>query len=159
MLALTTSVLAACTSSAATQTDAAEATPPPVSVVVAKTVRKTVPITGEYIARTVAVATVDVKARVSGMLTSVDFEPGQIVKRGQLLFTIAPDEYEASLQASRAVLDKAKADLNKALSDTTPDVKRAQLAQEQADLESAVRKLSRYRPLAGAARGNSGRSR
>ncbi len=148
-LGLTMLTLSACgPSSATSQAGAADATPPPVAVVVAEAVRKTVPITGEYIARTVAVSTVDVKARVSGLLTSVDFEPGQVVKRGQLLFTIAPDEYDASLQASRALLDKAKADLNKALSDTTPDVKRAQLAQEQADLESAVRKLDRYRPLA-----------
>jgi len=139
---------AGCSSSSATETAETAATPPPVPVVVAKIVQKTVPITGEYIARTVAVATVDVKARVSGMLAGVDFEPGQVVKRGQLLFTIAPDEYDASLQASRALLAKAKADLDKALSDTAPDVKRAQLAQEQADLESAVRRLARYRPLA-----------
>ncbi len=141
------SALTGCSGGAAALADAA-ASPPPVAVVVAKIAQKTVPITGEYIARTAAVATVDVKAQVGGTITSVDFEQGQAVKRGQLLFTIDPAEYEASLQASRAVLAKAQADLDKALSDTTPEVKRAQLAQEQADHQSAVRKLARYRPLA-----------
>ncbi len=110
--------------------------------------RKTIPITGDYVARTTAVATVDVKARVTGVLTGIHFEQGHLVERGQLLFTIAPDEYQASLAASRALLDKARADLNKAESDSSPQVKRAQLAQEQADLLSAARKLARYRPLA-----------
>jgi RND family efflux transporter MFP subunit len=130
------------------QAGAATATSAPVSVVVAKTVRRTVPITGDYIAHTVAVATVDVKARVTGELTGIGFTPGDLVRRGQLLFTIAPDQYRLTLDASRAVLAKARADLNKAQSDTSSEVKRAQLAQEQADLESATRKLARYRPLA-----------
>jgi hypothetical protein len=107
---LCASVLAAiafagCSSSSATETETA-ASAPPVPVVVAKIVQKTVPITGEYIARTVAVATVDVKARVSGMLAGVAFEPGQVVKRGQLLFTISPDEYDASLQPRAPCLRK-----------------------------------------------------
>ena len=141
--------LSACgRSSDSAEAGPAGASPPPVAVVVARTVRKTIPITGDYVARTVAVATVDVKARVTGVLTGIHFEQGQLVERGQLLFTIAPDEYEASLAASRALLDKAHADLNKAESDSSPQVKRAQLAQEQADLLSAARKLARYRPLA-----------
>jgi membrane fusion protein, multidrug efflux system len=126
----------------------AAAPPAPVTVVVAQTVRRTVPITGEYIAHTVAVATVDVKARVTGEVTGIAFAPGELVHRGQLLFTIAPEQYRTTLDASRAVLAKAHADLDKAQSDTSSEVKRAQLAQEQADLESAARKLARYRPLA-----------
>jgi membrane fusion protein (multidrug efflux system) len=141
-------LLAGCNKSDTAQAGAPDATPPPVAVVVAKTVRKTVPIVGEYIARTTALATVDIKARVTGVLTSTSFEEGQLVKRGQLLFTIAPDEYAASLQSSRALLAKAQADLNRAVSDRSPEIKRAQLTQEEADLQSAVRKLARYRPLA-----------
>jgi membrane fusion protein (multidrug efflux system) len=142
------SALAACGRSADNAAAAADATPPPVAVVVAKVVQKTVPITGEYIARTVALETVDVKARVSGMLTGVSFKPGRLVKQNELLFSISPDVYAASLASARALLAKAQADLNRALNDTSPNVKRAQQAQDQADLQSALRKLARYRPLA-----------
>ena len=121
---------------------------PPVRVVVAKAVQRTVPITGEYIAHTAALATVDIKARAGGMLTGVHFAPGDYVSAGQLLFTIQPDEYEASLQSAQAMLDKASADLYLAKSDTSIDVSRSQLAQERADLEKSVRNLARYRPLA-----------
>ena len=123
---------------------------PPVRVVVARTAQKTVPITGEYIAHTAALATVDIKARVGGTLTGVYFSPGDYVRSGQLLFTIQPDEYQASLQSAEAALDKASADLYGAKSDTTIDVSRSELAQDRANFEKSERNLARYRPLAAA---------
>jgi multidrug efflux system membrane fusion protein len=38
-----------------------------------------------------------VRARVSGYLTSVDFKPGSLVKKGDLLFTIDDRPYKADL--------------------------------------------------------------
>jgi hypothetical protein len=56
------------------------ASPPPPTVVVAEVVRRTVPIVREYTARTEAVPTIEVRARVPGVLEQVSFEEGSEVK-------------------------------------------------------------------------------
>jgi multidrug efflux system membrane fusion protein len=52
----------------------------------------------------VADATVQVTARVEGMLESAHFQEGQLVKKGQLLFQIDPRPFEATLAQARATL-------------------------------------------------------
>jgi multidrug efflux system membrane fusion protein len=49
----------------------------------------------EYTGRTEASEAVDIRARVFGYLKTIDFKDGDLVKEGQTLFTIEPDEYEA----------------------------------------------------------------
>ncbi|GAB5404603.1 MAG: MexE family multidrug efflux RND transporter periplasmic adaptor subunit [Aureliella sp.] len=49
----------------------------------------------EFVGRTQASETVDVSARLSGYLRSVEFDDGQMVQEGDLLAKIEPDEYEA----------------------------------------------------------------
>jgi RND family efflux transporter MFP subunit len=65
----------------------------------------------EFIGRTEASATVEVRARVSGYLESVDFDDGGTVEAGQLLATIEPDEYQAIYQQSLSNIDLWKAKL------------------------------------------------
>ena len=81
---------------------AAPAPPPPPPVVVASAAQKDVPITFESVAQTVAEDTVDIKARVAGVLLTQQFEEGKQVTKGAVLFTIDPQEYEASLLAAKA---------------------------------------------------------
>ncbi|AMO55441.1 hypothetical protein GZ77_10175 [Endozoicomonas montiporae] len=71
----------------------------------------------EYIARTEAVKTVDLRARVEGFLTKRDFIEGENVKNGQLLFEIDPKPYEAALKKAEADLASAKAEHTKAVRD------------------------------------------
>ncbi|QRG07445.1 efflux RND transporter periplasmic adaptor subunit [Xanthobacter dioxanivorans] len=97
------------------------AAPPPPVVTVANPTPKTVTDREEYVGRFVAVDEVNVRARVSGYLDKIGFTDGQIVKEGDLLFTIdqrpfkiAVDQAQANLAQARANLDFAKADLERA---------------------------------------------
>src|SRR5437868_13298187 len=62
--------------------------PPPPVVTVAKPAQRTIVDQDEYVGRFVAVDMVEVRARVSGYLEKVHFRDGQIVKQGDLLFSI-----------------------------------------------------------------------
>ena len=77
-------------------------------------VQRTVPIVRDFTARTEAVPTVEVRARVAGVLEQVLFKEGTEVKQGQTLFVIQREEYAAALESARAQLAKAQADLTRA---------------------------------------------
>ena len=65
----------------------------------------------EYVGRFIAVDSVEVRARVSGYLDKVHFTDGQIVKQGDLLFTIDRRPFETALAQARATLAQARANL------------------------------------------------
>src|SRR3954453_9143096 len=62
--------------------------PPPPAVTIAAPVQRTIVDQDEYVVRFVAVESVEVRARVSCYLDRVQFQDGQMVKQGDLLFTI-----------------------------------------------------------------------
>ena len=126
---------------------AAPAPPPPTEVLVAMVEQRPVSIVREFTARTEAVPTVEVRARISGVLEQVLFQEGTEVKQGQTLFVVQQEEYKAALETARAQLAKAQADLTRARDISVIDRARAQLAQRQADLEKARADVARYRPL------------
>ncbi len=94
-----------------------QAAPAPPAVTVAKPVKQTVTDYDEYVGRFIAVDMVEVRARVSGYLDKVDFTDGQLVKQGDLLFTIDRRPFEATLAQARANLAQARANLAFASSD------------------------------------------
>ena len=98
--------LAACSDGARQQ-----AAPPPPAVTVAKPVQRTIVDQDEYVGRFVAVDTVEVRARVSGYLDKVHFQDGQLVKQGDLLFTIDKRPFQNTLDQARANLELAKSNL------------------------------------------------
>jgi membrane fusion protein, multidrug efflux system len=126
---------------------AAPAAAPPTEVVVATVEQRSVSIVREFTARTEAVPTVEIRARISGVLEKVLFKEGTEVKDGQTLFVIQQEEYKAALETARAQLAKAQADLTRARDISVIDRARAQHAQRQADLEKARADVARYRPL------------
>jgi RND family efflux transporter MFP subunit len=87
------------------------AAPPPPQVTVANPIKKVVSDYDEYVGRFVAIDSVEVRARVSGYLDSIHFKDGQMVKKGDLLFTIDRRPFEAALEQARATLEQAKANL------------------------------------------------
>jgi RND family efflux transporter MFP subunit len=87
------------------------AAPPPPQVTVANPVKKFVADYDEYVGRFVAIDAVEVRARVSGYLDSIHFKDGQMVKTGDLLFTIDRRPFEAALEQAKATLEQAKANL------------------------------------------------
>lgn len=87
---------------------APQAAPPPPPVTVANPVEKTVTEWDEYTGRFEAVDTVEVRARVSGVLEEVKFTDGAHVNKGDLLFVIDPRPFERRLERERANLAAAE---------------------------------------------------
>jgi len=120
---------------------------PTQTVIVVEVPQRTVSVGADFVARTEAVPTVEIRARVSGMLEQVRFREGSEVKQGQTLFVIQQEEYKASLQTARAQLAKAEADLLRAKDASVVDRARASLDQAKADLGKDQADVARYRPL------------
>ncbi len=85
--------------------------PPPPAVTVAQPTKRMVTDYDEYVGRFVAVDSVEIRARVSGYLEGVHFKDGQIVKQGDLLFTIDKRGFRNVLDQARATLQQAKSNL------------------------------------------------
>ena len=59
--------------------------------------------------------TVNLMARASGELETVDFEPGSFVKKGALLFTIEQDRYQQEVNLNRAQLKRMQSEYDRQL--------------------------------------------
>lgn len=77
---------------------------PPVPVTVARATTANVPTLLQAIGSVQSVATVSVKSLVGGELKTVTFAQGQQVQKGQVLFTIDPQPYQAALEQAQANL-------------------------------------------------------
>ena len=93
------------------QPKAATAPPAAPKVTVAKPTKRLVADYDEYVGRFVAVDAIEVRARVSGYLDAIHFKDGQLVNKGDLLFTIDRRPFEASLAQAEANLAQARANL------------------------------------------------
>src|SRR2546422_7552770 len=110
------------------------AAPPAGPVLAAEAVRKEVPLDVGVIGTVQALTTVGVKAQVSGQVVKVHFTEGQDVKAGQLLFTIDPRPFEATLAQAQANVGRDTAQLRQA---------EAALAQRRAEVQQAMANLER----------------
>jgi RND family efflux transporter MFP subunit len=97
-------LLAGCNDKASQQ---AAAAPPPVTV--AQPTKRTVTDWDEFTGRFDAIEQVQIRARVTGFVVSVDFKDGAIVRAGDLLYTIDPRQYEAVAEQAKGQLADAKA--------------------------------------------------
>jgi multidrug efflux pump subunit AcrA (membrane-fusion protein) len=93
--------------------------PPPPAVTVAKPVKRTVVDYDEYVGRFAAINSVEIRARVSGYLDKIHFKDGQLVKQGDLLFTIDKRPFQNTLDQARANLVQAQSNLAFTESDYT----------------------------------------
>jgi len=93
----------------------AQGAPPP-TVSVKPVTSRQVTETADFVGRVVAIDKVDIVARVPGFIKERNFNEGQQVKAGDLLFRIEQDTYKASVDQQQANLAKAKAtEVNAAL--------------------------------------------
>jgi RND family efflux transporter MFP subunit len=88
-------------------------------VTVATPLARTVAQWDDYIGRFTPSETVAVRARVSGPIVSIHFTDGQMVTKGQLLFTIDPRPFAAALDEARAGVADAVSALALARADYT----------------------------------------
>ena len=114
ILLLLLPTLAACGES---QSQRQASAPPPPQVTIAKPTSKMIADQDEYVGRFVAVESVEVRARVPGYLEAIHFQDGQMVKAGDLLFTIDRRPFQIALAQAQASLAQAKSTLAFAESD------------------------------------------
>jgi RND family efflux transporter MFP subunit len=86
--------------------------PPPPAVTVAQPLRRSVTQWDEHTARLEPSARVELRARVSGQVERVHFRDGQVVRPGDLLFTIDPRPFEVAVEVARAEVARAQARLD-----------------------------------------------
>jgi multidrug efflux system membrane fusion protein len=86
---------------------------PPVSA--AAVVEKTITETQEFSGRLEAIDQVQIRPRVSGFITAINFKPGSQVKKGEVLFVIDQRPFQAEANRAEAAANsaRAKADLAK----------------------------------------------
>jgi membrane fusion protein, multidrug efflux system len=121
---------------------------PPPTVIVEQIDQKTVPIYSEYVGQTKADDTVELRARVEGILEKVYFKEGSAVRKGELLFSIDKRPYLASQQSAKAALAKAESDLAQAQQRTDVIQAQAALVDAEATYSKTQQDLARIRPLA-----------
>lgn len=118
---------------------------------VARPLQQVVTEWDEFTGRFEAARLVEIRARVSGYLKGIHFEDGQIVKKGDLLFTIDRRPFEASLARARAELRDAvsAAALARAeLKRTEGLIGTSALSQERLDSRRAIREQAEARAAA-----------
>ena len=91
--------------------------PPPPEVTVSTPTQRDVTIVHEFVGTTQARESVEIRARVQGYLDRMTFEPSSFVRKGQLLFIIEPEPYQAQRDRADAGLKAAEAGLRRAESD------------------------------------------
>lgn len=111
--------------------------PPPPAVTVAEVVQRNVPIYNEFVAQLNGPVNVDITPKVQGYLLQQNYQNGFFVKKGELLFTLDPRQYEAALQESKAQVAVAEANLSQADTNVARDTPlAAQRAIPQKDLDT-----------------------
>lgn len=126
---------------------------PPAPVTLAAVEQKELVEWEEFTGRVEALATVELKPRVSGYITEVHFKSGALVKKGDLLFTIDQRPFQTKLRAAKAEVSRAQANATaakrefdrvsgllaaKAIAPEQAEMRESMNLQGQAALESAL---------------------
>jgi multidrug efflux system membrane fusion protein len=80
---------------------------PPITA--ATVIERSINETQEFSGRLEAVEHVDIRARVGGFITSVNFKPGSLVKKGDVLFVIDARPFQAEAARAEAAAGSARA--------------------------------------------------
>lgn len=119
--------------------------PPAPKVTVAPVEEKLVTEFDEITGRIDAIETVELRARVSGHIDAVHFQAGQLVKQGDVLFTIDPRWYQAQFDLATARSEVAEREAKRAeellaaaaISSEEAEARRARAAEARAELATA----------------------
>jgi len=129
---------------------------PPPGVQVIKVLQTNVPIPNDFTGQTYGYKDIPIRARVDGFLTGIYFQEGSTVKKGQLLYTIDPEQYKAieashlsNVAEAETMLAKAESDVKRyrplaainAVAQSDLDAAEAQYGAAQASVEAAKAQL------------------
>ena len=130
----------------------AQGGPPASPVGVAEPIAKRVTQWDEFSGRFEALASVEIRARVSGFIDKLHFRDGQIVQAGDLLFTIDKRPFQIAVESAQAEVARTKAQVDlaelqvdrgasliksKTITDQDFDTRKANLSIASAQLKSA----------------------
>jgi len=124
------------------------------TVGVARATTRGVPVTIEALGTVTPIATVTVRPQVSGIITAILFQEGQIVRKGQILARIDPRPYRAQLAQATGSLARDRAQLENAR--LTLQRYRTLLAQDSIARQDVDTQAALVRQLEGTAAANSG---
>lgn len=137
---------------------AKEAPPPkaaPPEVLVTSVVQQNVPIYGEIVCQLNGPVNAEITPKVQGYLLQQNYQNGFFVKKGQLLFTLDPRQYEAGVEQAKAQVGIAEANLAKANNDVQRDTPlAAQRAIAQRDLDTDLTNQEAMKSQVQAAKAN-----
>ena len=125
--------------SACSKEEAKQQPPPPPKVTVYQTEAREVPIYQEFVGQIYGYKDINIAARVEGFLEGIHFEEGSRVKKGELLYTLESQQFEADVAAKMSGVAGAKTVLTESetyLNRIKPLAK--EKAVSQSDLDSAV---------------------
>jgi RND family efflux transporter MFP subunit len=113
--------------------------PPPPSVDVAVPVQRSITRYLDATGNTAPIKSVDLVARVQGVLQAINYQDGAFVKEGTTLFTIEPQTYQYKLEQAQAAEAGAQASLKQAEADYKRQVDLVQRqAVSQATLDTST---------------------
>jgi membrane fusion protein (multidrug efflux system) len=120
-----------------------------------KIIAEDVPIYQEFVGQVYGLKDIPIRARVEGFLEGIHFEEGRPVKKGQLLYIIESQHYEAEVAAKMSLLAEAKTLLVNAESELNRIRPLAKInAVSQSDLDAAVARFEASQASVEAAEAN-----
>ena len=112
---------------------------PVLQVIVTEAVRQEVPLYIDMVGTTLGTQDVPIRARVEGFLDSMEFQEGTFVSKGDLLYTIDPQPFQAKLVGAQSQLAGSQTMLAKSVSDLARIKPLAEMkAVSEQDLDGAV---------------------
>ncbi|MBS1783264.1 MAG: efflux RND transporter periplasmic adaptor subunit [Bacteroidetes bacterium] len=127
---------------------------------VTKVVQKEILLDKTYVADIQAARNVEIRSRISGFLEKIYVDEGAFVKKGQLLFSLSSEEFQAEESKAKAILQSAIADARtveleserirllvskKIVANSELDLAKAKLSAQQAKIAEAKAALDHAR--------------
>ena len=85
--------------------------PPPPDITVVEVIQKDVPIYNDFVGQVYGYSDIPIRARVSGFLEGIHFDEGTRVTKGQLLYSIDPEPFQAQVATQESHLAEAKTEM------------------------------------------------
>jgi len=112
--------------------------PPPPEIPVVEVMQADVPIYQKFVGQVYGYSDIPIRARVTGFLEGIHFDEGLRVNKGQLLYTIDPEEYQSKVATQQSHLAEAKTGQAKTESDLNRIKPLAEInAVSKSDLDAA----------------------
>ena len=119
-------------------TEQEQQAPPPPKIPVVEVMQKDMPIYQEFVGQVYGYSDIPIRARVTGFLEGIHFQEGLKVNKGQLLYTIDPEEYQSKVATQQSHLAEAITSQAKSKNDLDRIKPLAEInAVSQSDLDAA----------------------